>query len=105
MFKAGPLDSINISVPVADSNMRGSVVSCEIRRELYLCSFAFGAVWLKYTELQAAMLVFNVPLTVTITMFPILQTTVGTLVMLHSTNVEVTELCTTPKVRRCTFNR
>ena len=71
--------------------MRGSVVSCEIRSELYLCSFAFGAVRLKYTEPQAATLVFNVPLTVTITMFPILQTTVGTLVMLHSTNVGVTE--------------
>lgn len=93
MFKAGPLDSINISVPAADSNMRGSVVSCEIRSELYLCSFAFGAVRLKYNEPQEATLVFNVPLTVTITMFPILQTTVGTLVMLHFTNVEVTEYC------------
>lgn len=92
MLSVAPLDSISISVPVADSNMRGSVVFCEVRSELYLCPFVFGAVRLKYTEPQAATLVFNVPHTVTITMFPILQTVVGTLVMLHSTNVEVTEL-------------
>ena len=91
-LSVAPLDSINISVPVAVNKMRGSVVSCEIRSELYLCCFAFGAVLLKYTELQAAKLVFNVPLTVTTTMFPVLQTTVGTIVILQSTNTGVTEL-------------
>lgn len=92
LLKVAPLDSINISDPVADNKMRGSVVSCKIRSELYLCCFAFGAVRLKYTELQAATLVFNVPDTVTTTMFPVLQTTVGTIVILQSTNAEDTEL-------------
>lgn len=67
-------------------------MSCEIRSELYLCCFAFGAVLLKYTEFQAAKLVFNVPLTVTTTMFPTLQTTVGNVVILQSTNTADTEL-------------
>ena len=68
-------------------------MSCEIRSELYLCCFAFGAVLLKYTEFQADKLVFNVPLTVTTTtMFPTLQTTVGNVVILQSTNTADTEL-------------
>lgn len=91
-LSVAPLDSINISVPDTVNKMRGSVVSCEIRRELYLCCFAFGAVLLKYTAPQAATLVFNVPHTVTTTMFPVLQTTVGTIVILQSTNAEDTEL-------------
>lgn len=90
-LSVAPLDSINISVPDTVNKMRGSVVSCEIRRELYLCCFAFGAVWLKYTEFQAAKLVFNVPLTVTTTMFPTLQTTVGNVVILQSINTADTE--------------
>lgn len=52
---------------------------------------AFGNLWLNDSELQAPTDFFNVPDTVTTTIFPTLQTVVGKLVMLQSTKVGDTE--------------
>lgn len=51
----------------------------------------FGILLLNDNVLQAPTAFFNVPDTVTTTIFPTLQTVVGTLVMLHSTKDGDTE--------------
>ena len=66
-----PLDSMNSLVPVTDNKMRGSVVSCEMRSELYL-DFVIGIAALNNSASQAPMGFFNVPDTVTTTIFPAL---------------------------------
>ena len=85
-----PLDSMYRLVPDTDSKMRGSVVSCEMRRELYL-SFALGTELLNVSVPQSLTALFSVPDTVTATIFPTLQTTAGTLAMLQSTKDGDTE--------------
>ena len=66
-----PLDSMNSLVPITDSKMRGSVVSCEMRSELYL-DLVIGIASLNNSASQAPMGFFNVPDTVTTTIFPAL---------------------------------
>ena len=85
-----PLDSMNSSVPDTDSKIRGSVVSCEMRRELYLF-FALGIALLNVSIPQSLTALFNVPDSVTTTIFPTLQTIPGTLAMLQSTMAGDTE--------------
>ena len=74
---------MNRLVPVTDSKMQGSVVSCEMRSELYL-AFAIGIALLNVSAPQAPTAVFSVPDTVTTTIFPTLWTVVGRLVMPQS---------------------
>ena len=56
----------------------------------------FGNLSLSNSVLQVPTAFFNVPDTVTTTIFPTLQTVVGTLVMLQSTKVGDTEYPTSP---------
>lgn len=64
---------MNSLVPITDSKMRGSVVSCEMRSELYLdLVIVIGIASLNNSAPQAPMGFFNVPDTVTTTIFPAL---------------------------------
>lgn len=81
---------MNRWVPVTDSKMRGSVVSCEMRSELCL-SLVIGTALLNVSIPQAPTALFSVPDTVTTTIFPTMRTVVGRLVMPQSTETGDTE--------------